>query len=109
MTNEEFWAKLHEKMLNKLEEIMPVINDGSDKFIDLNWCESTGGFDPEWIRLIIINIDDEQRMDYVIQLIASLYNRMLCNGEKEAYYNNMPSYGVAKHKCHRNRKMAPDG
>lgn len=97
MTNKEMWEKLHEKMLNKLKEIMPVINDGSDKFVDLNWCESTGGFDAEWIRHIIINIHDDQRMDYVIRLIASRYNRMLCNGEKEAYYNNMPAYGTPKH------------
>ena len=98
MTNEELWAKLHEKMLNKLDKVMPVINDSSDLFIDLDWCDTTGEFNLEWIRHIIINIDDEQRMDYVIQIIASLYNRMLYNGENAAYYNDMPSFGIAKHK-----------
>ena len=97
MTREEFWEQLHKKMIDKLEEVLPIINEDSDKFIDLDWCDATGEFHDEWIRYMIVNINSEQRMDEVIQLIASCYRRMYMNGERAAYANNMPELGNPKY------------
>lgn len=97
MTRKELWEKLHKKMINKLEEVMPIINEDSDKFIDVDWSEATGEFNDEWIRNMIVNINSEQRMNDVTQLIASCYRRMYLNGERAAYANNMPEYGSPKH------------
>ena len=97
MTRDELWELLHKKMIDKLEEVLPIINEDSDRFIDLDWGDATGEFHDEWIRTMLVNIHSEQRMDEVIQLIASCYHRMYMNGERAAYHNNMPEYGVPKH------------
>lgn len=97
MTREEFWEQTHQKMIDKLNEVLPIINEDSDDFIDLDWCDATGEFNEEWIRYMIVNINNEQRMDEVIELIASCYRRMYMNGERAAYANNMPEYGAPKH------------
>ena len=98
MTRDELWELLHKKMIDKLEEVLPIINEDSDRFIDLDWSDATGEFHDEWIRTMLVNIHSEQRMDEVIQLIASCYHRMYMNGERAAYGNNMPEYGVPKHR-----------
>jgi len=97
MTTEELWEQTHKKMIDKLTEVLPIINEDSDDFIDLDWCDATGEFNEEWIRYMIVNIKNEQRMDEVIELIASCYRRMYMNGERAAYANNMPEYGAPKH------------
>lgn len=97
MTTEELWEQTHKKMIDKLTEVLPIINEDSDDFIDLDWCDATGEFNEEWIRYMIVNINNEQRMDEVIELIASCYRRMYMNGERAAYANNMPEFGMPKH------------
>jgi hypothetical protein len=37
MTRDELWELLHKKMIDKLEEVLPIINEDSDRFIDLDW------------------------------------------------------------------------
>ena len=97
MTYEELWEQLHKNMIKKLEEVMPIINEDSEKFIDIDWNDATGSFNTEWIEYLIVNIKSENRMDEVMQLIASRYNRMLMNGERKAFKNGMPEYGIPKH------------
>ena len=94
MTYEELWEQLHKNMIKKLEEVMPIINEDSEKFIDIDWNDATGSFNTEWIEYLIVNIKSENRMDEVMQLIASRYNRMLMNGERKAFKNGMPEYGT---------------
>jgi hypothetical protein len=97
MTREEFWEQTHQKMIDKLNEVLPIINEDSPNFIELDWCDATGEFSEEWIRTMIVNIHNEQRIDEVIQLIASDYHKKYMNGERAAYANNMPDFGVPKH------------
>jgi Txe/YoeB family toxin of Txe-Axe toxin-antitoxin module len=39
MTQEDFWQQTHKKMIDKLNEVLPIINEDSPNFIELDWCD----------------------------------------------------------------------
>ena len=43
MTREEFWEQTHQKMNDKLNEVLPIINEDSPNFIE---CTSAHGESP---------------------------------------------------------------